>query len=56
MAQLQPKIVQLKEMTTEMEGADGVDTNEFAEIKTELADFSTRWSTIIEQTKEEEKR
>lgn len=56
MAQLQPKITQLNEMTTQMEGADGVDVNEFAEIKSELADFNSRWVVITEQTNEEEKR
>lgn len=56
MAQLQSKITQMNEMVGQMEGADGVDANEYAEVKSELADFDTRWSTVAEQTSEEEKR
>lgn len=56
MAQLESKVSQLNNMTAQMEGADGVDSNEFAEVKSELADFNSRWSTATEQIKEEEKR
>ena len=56
MAQLQPKITKLNEMFGQMDGADGVDGNELAEIKSELADLDLRTSTVREETKKEEER
>ena len=56
MAQLQPKITKLNEMFGQMEGADGVDGNELAEIKSELANLDLRTSTVREETKKEEER
>lgn len=56
MAQLQSKISQLREMSEQMEGADGVDANESEELKSELVAFNSRWSNVTEQIKDEEKR
>ena len=53
---MQPKVSQLNDICTQLEGADGVDADEYTEIKKELADFNSLWSTVTEETAEEEKR
>ena len=56
MAQLQSKVDQLNEKNKEMDGVEGVDIDEYKELQSELNDFSTRWSSVSEDIKEEEKR
>lgn len=53
---VQSKIGKLNEVNKKMSEAEDVDRQEFSEIQSELADFSNRWSTLIQQTKDEEKR
>ena len=55
-AQLQPKIAELKEKNKEMAEAEGVDPQEYKELQSELEDFDSRWLTATEDVKEEEKR
>ena len=54
MAQLQSRIEELNKKGEQMQGADGVDQIELAELKSELNDFNTRWSAVEEQVTEEE--
>ena len=56
MAQLQGKITELNEKNKEMAEAENVDPQEYKELQSELEDFNSRWSTVSEDVKEEEKR
>jgi hypothetical protein len=56
MEQLQPKIVEMNELMSQMKDADGVDAEELSQLQSELKDFDTRCSTVTENISAEAKR
>jgi chromosome segregation ATPase len=54
--ELQGKIKELNETNKKMFNAEGVDRQEFSDIQTELRQFRSRWSTLIQQNNKENKR
>ena len=54
--ELQEKIKELNETNKKMFNAEGVDRQEFSDIQTELRQFRSRWSTLIQQSSKENKR
>ena len=56
MQELQPKIKELNETNKTMAKAEGVNRQEFSDIQTELGELGQRWSTLIQQNNEENKR
>ena len=56
MQELQPKIKELNETNKTMAKAEGVNRQELSDIQTELGELSQRWSTLIQQNNEENKR
>ncbi|CAB4006965.1 dystonin-like isoform X1, partial [Paramuricea clavata] len=56
MQELQGKIKELNVTNKEMAKAEGVDRQEFSDIQRELGQLSSRWSTLIQQNNEENKR
>ena len=56
MEQLQPQIAELNELMAQMKDADGVDSDELAQLQSELSQFDSRLSTATEQINKEEKR
>jgi hypothetical protein len=56
MQELQGKVKELNVTNKEMSKAEGVDRQEFSDIQRELGQLSRRWSTLIQQNNEENKR
>ena len=56
MQELQAKIKKLNETNKEMSKAEDIDRQEFSDIQKELGELSQRWSTLIQQYNEENKR
>ena len=56
MEQLQPKITELRELMSQMKNADGVDPQEYSQLRSELSDFNSKMESLNEEISKEEKR
>ena len=56
MEQLQPKVAELRELMSQMKDAEGVDPEEYSQLRSELNDFDVKLETLNEDIDKEEKR
>lgn len=54
--QLQPKITELRELMSQMKNAEGVDPQEYSQLRSELNDFDSKMESLNKEISKEEKR